>query len=62
MNFEETPIQIFTAIVHVLFLIFESMRNHLKFQMENFLSRLNEIILSENPKISPEKKEIALSK
>lgn len=54
--------QIFTATLQVSFLLYESMRIHLKFQLENFLTRLQDIIVSENPKISYDKKELALGK
>lgn len=54
--------QIFTATLQVSFLLFESMRIHLKFQLENFLTRLQDIIVSENHKISYDKKELALGK
>lgn len=62
LNTERIPMQIFTATLQVSFLLFESMRIHLKFQLENFLNRLQEIIVSENPKISYDKKELALGK
>lgn len=54
--------QIFSRTLNVAFLLFKSMRFHLKFQMEYFLTRLSEIIISETAKVSYEKREIALSK
>lgn len=53
-------LSIFAANLQVSFLLFESLRTHLKFQLELFLSRLTEIIVSDGPKISYEQKEIAL--
>jgi len=53
-------IQLFSASLRVAFLIFESLRTHLKYQLEFFLTRLMELIVSEQPKITSEQKEIAL--
>lgn len=53
-------LSIFAANLQVAFLLFESLRTHLKFQLELFLSRLTEIIVSDNSKILYEQKEIAL--
>ncbi|XP_054265993.1 Golgi-specific brefeldin A-resistance guanine nucleotide exchange factor 1-like isoform X2 [Macrosteles quadrilineatus] len=53
-------LSIFAANLQVSFLLFESLRTHLKFQLELFLSRLSEIIVSDNSKISFEQKELAL--
>jgi len=53
-------IQLFSASLRVSFLIFESLRTHLKYQLEFFLTRLMELIVSEQPKITSEQKEIAL--
>uniref|UniRef100_A0A1B6FF78 SEC7 domain-containing protein n=3 Tax=Cuerna arida TaxID=1464854 RepID=A0A1B6FF78_9HEMI len=53
-------LSIFAANLQVSFLLFESLRSHLKFQLELFLSRLSEIIVSDNPKITYDQKEIAL--
>lgn len=52
--------QIFTSTLHVCFLLFESMRVHLKFQMEYYLCRLSELIISDTPQVLYVKKELAL--
>uniref|UniRef100_A0A6B2EBG3 Putative golgi-specific brefeldin a-resistance factor n=1 Tax=Phlebotomus kandelakii TaxID=1109342 RepID=A0A6B2EBG3_9DIPT len=51
---------IFAADLQVCFLLFESLRGHLKFQLEFYLTKLAEIIGSENPRLAYEIKEIAL--
>ncbi|CAF2709471.1 unnamed protein product [Rotaria sp. Silwood2] len=53
-------IQLFSASLRVSFLIFESLRTHLKYQFEFFVTRLMELIVSEQSKITYEQKEIAL--
>ncbi|XP_066139607.1 Golgi-specific brefeldin A-resistance guanine nucleotide exchange factor 1 [Euwallacea fornicatus] len=53
-------ISIFAADLQVSFLMFESLRRHLKFQMEKCLSKLMEIIVSDNQKVTYEHKEVAL--
>uniref|UniRef100_A0A8D8XWE5 Golgi-specific brefeldin A-resistance guanine nucleotide exchange factor 1 n=2 Tax=Cacopsylla melanoneura TaxID=428564 RepID=A0A8D8XWE5_9HEMI len=50
----------FAANLQLLFLVFESMRHQLKFQFEMYLTRLEEIIISDNQKFRYEMKEIAL--
>lgn len=51
---------VFAADLQVSFLMFEALRTHLKFQLERYLTKLTEIILSDSAKISYEHKEIAL--
>lgn len=51
---------IFAATLQVCFLMFESLRFHVKFQLENYLIKLTEIIGSENTKIIYEIRELAL--
>uniref|UniRef100_A0A1L8DVZ9 Putative guanine nucleotide exchange factor n=1 Tax=Nyssomyia neivai TaxID=330878 RepID=A0A1L8DVZ9_9DIPT len=51
---------IFAADLQVCFLLFESLRGHLKFQLEFYLTKLAEIIGSENPRLQYEIKELAL--
>ncbi|XP_039279024.1 Golgi-specific brefeldin A-resistance guanine nucleotide exchange factor 1 isoform X3 [Nilaparvata lugens] len=53
-------LSIFSSTLQVAFLLFESLRTHLKFQLEVFLSSLTEIIISDSPKINYELKEITL--
>ncbi|XP_050501190.1 Golgi-specific brefeldin A-resistance guanine nucleotide exchange factor 1 [Diabrotica virgifera virgifera] len=58
MNTER--LAIFSLDLQVSFLLFESLRTHLKYQLEHYLKKLIEIILSDSPKVTYEHKEIAL--
>lgn len=51
---------LFAANLQVCFLLFESLRFHLKFQLENYLIKLTDIIGSENQRITYEIRELAL--
>uniref|UniRef100_A0A3Q3H0X4 Golgi-specific brefeldin A-resistance guanine nucleotide exchange factor 1 n=1 Tax=Labrus bergylta TaxID=56723 RepID=A0A3Q3H0X4_9LABR len=51
---------LYAASIRVCFLLFESMRLHLKFQLEMYLKKLMDIITSENIKMPYEMKEMAL--
>lgn len=51
---------LYATSIRVCFLLFESMREHLKFQLEMYLKKLTDIITSENPKMPYEMKEMAL--
>ncbi|XP_056290825.1 Golgi-specific brefeldin A-resistance guanine nucleotide exchange factor 1 isoform X1 [Pseudoliparis swirei] len=51
---------LYTSSIRVCFLLFESMRVHLKFQLEMYLKKLMDIITSENIKMPYEMKEMAL--
>ncbi|CAB1343546.1 unnamed protein product [Coregonus sp. 'balchen'] len=51
---------LYTASIRAYFLLFESMRGHLKFQLEMYLKKLMDIITSENMKMPYEIKEMAL--
>ncbi|GFG39058.1 hypothetical protein Cfor_02589 [Coptotermes formosanus] len=53
-------LSIFAADLQVSFLLFEALRTHLKFQLEFYLTRVTDIIISDSPKITYEQKEIAL--
>lgn len=53
-------IHIFAANLQVCFLLFESLRFHLKFQLENYLIKLTDIIGSENARVTYEIRELAL--
>ncbi|XP_023229448.1 Golgi-specific brefeldin A-resistance guanine nucleotide exchange factor 1-like, partial [Centruroides sculpturatus] len=53
-------LSIFAAVLRVCFLLFESLRTHIKFQLEMYLTRLIEIIISESSKVPYEQREIAL--
>ncbi|XP_056018280.1 Golgi-specific brefeldin A-resistance guanine nucleotide exchange factor 1-like isoform X3 [Ostrea edulis] len=53
-------LSLFSASLRVCFLMFESIRSHLKLQLEFYLTKLTDIIVSESPRISFEIREIAL--
>ena len=56
----ETRTTIFMSSLRVCTLLFESLRNCLKFQLEMFLNILSELITSETPNVSYSHKELAL--
>nr|KAG5707576.1 hypothetical protein BaRGS_001124 [Batillaria attramentaria] len=60
MLLQSERLSLFAAALRVSFLLFESMRSHLKFQLEIYLTRLSEIVVSESPKITYDQREIAL--
>ncbi|XP_042312385.1 Golgi-specific brefeldin A-resistance guanine nucleotide exchange factor 1 isoform X3 [Sceloporus undulatus] len=53
-------LNLYSASLRVCFLLFENMREHLKFQLEMYIKKLMEIITVENPKMPYEMKEMAL--
>ncbi|XP_077585431.1 Golgi-specific brefeldin A-resistance guanine nucleotide exchange factor 1 isoform X3 [Stigmatopora nigra] len=53
-------LNLYASSLRVCFLLFESMRAHLKFQLEMYLKKLMDIITSESMKIPYEMKEMAL--
>ncbi|XP_060625194.2 Golgi-specific brefeldin A-resistance guanine nucleotide exchange factor 1 isoform X1 [Anolis sagrei] len=53
-------LNLYSASLRVCFLLFENMREHLKFQLEMYIKKLMEIITIENPKMLYEMKEMAL--
>uniref|UniRef100_A0A4W3GT96 Golgi-specific brefeldin A-resistance guanine nucleotide exchange factor 1 n=1 Tax=Callorhinchus milii TaxID=7868 RepID=A0A4W3GT96_CALMI len=53
-------LNLYATSLRLCFLLFESMREHLKFQLEMYLKKLMELITSENPKMPYEMKEMAL--
>nr|XP_009669649.1 PREDICTED: golgi-specific brefeldin A-resistance guanine nucleotide exchange factor 1 [Struthio camelus australis] len=53
-------LNLYATSLRVCFLLFESMREHLKFQLEVYIKKLMEIITVENPKMPYEMKEMAL--
>ncbi|KAM9232012.1 Golgi-specific brefeldin A-resistance guanine nucleotide exchange factor 1 isoform 3-T3 [Leptosomus discolor] len=53
-------LNLYATSLRVCFLLFESMREHLKFQLEMYVKKLMEIITMENPKMPYEMKEMAL--
>lgn len=60
MLLQTERLSLFAAALRVSFLLFEAMRSHLKFQLEIYLTRLSEIVVSETPKITYDQREIAL--
>ncbi|XP_067628120.1 Golgi-specific brefeldin A-resistance guanine nucleotide exchange factor 1 isoform X2 [Eurosta solidaginis] len=53
-------ITLFAADLQLCFLLFESLRGHLKFQLEAYLKKISEIIASDSPKTPYEMRELAL--
>lgn len=53
-------INLYACSIRLCFLLFEGMRQHLKFQLEMYLRKLMDIITSENIKLPYEMKEMAL--
>uniref|UniRef100_UPI00398E6121 Golgi-specific brefeldin A-resistance guanine nucleotide exchange factor 1-like n=1 Tax=Pristiophorus japonicus TaxID=55135 RepID=UPI00398E6121 len=53
-------VNLYATSLRLCFLLFESMREHLKFQLEMYLKKLMELVTSENPKMPYEMKEMAL--
>lgn len=53
-------ISIFAADLQLCFLMFESLRSQLKFQLEYYLTKLTDLIVNENPRILYEARELAL--
>ncbi|XP_062554082.1 Golgi-specific brefeldin A-resistance guanine nucleotide exchange factor 1 [Armigeres subalbatus] len=53
-------ISIFAADLQLCFLMFESQRSQLKFQLEYYLTKLADLIVNENPRILYEARELAL--
>ncbi|KAK2588991.1 hypothetical protein KPH14_001840 [Odynerus spinipes] len=53
-------LSILAANLQVSFLLFESQREHLKFQMEHYIIKLTEIVSSDSNRISYEQRELAL--
>lgn len=53
-------ISIFAADLQLCFLMFESLRSQLKFQLEYYLTKLADLIVNENPRILYEARELAL--
>ncbi|XP_078499344.1 Golgi-specific brefeldin A-resistance guanine nucleotide exchange factor 1 isoform X2 [Lissotriton helveticus] len=51
---------LYAASLRACFFLFESMRHHLKFQLEMYVKKLMDIITVENPKMPYEMKEMAL--
>ncbi|KAG5305975.1 GBF1 factor, partial [Pseudoatta argentina] len=53
-------LSILAVNLQVSFLLFESQREHLKFQLEHYLIKLMEIVVSESNRISYEQRELSL--
>jgi golgi-specific brefeldin A-resistance guanine nucleotide exchange factor 1 len=57
---QSEKLNLFASSLRLSFLLFESLRFHLKFQLEYFLVKLMDIIGTESPKFTHEIKELAL--
>lgn len=57
---QSEKLNLFASSLRLSFLLFESLRFHLKFQLEFFIVKLMDIIATENPKFTHEIKELAL--
>lgn len=55
-------LSILAADLQVSFLLFESQREHLKFQMEQFIVKLMDLVNSDSNRIAYEQRELALGK
>lgn len=55
-------LSILAANLQVAFLLFESQREHLKFQLEQFMVKLMDLVNSDSNRISYEQRELALGK
>lgn len=55
-------LSILAANLQVSFLLFEAQREHLKFQIEQFIVKLMDIVNSDSNKITYEQRELALGK
>lgn len=53
-------LSIFALDIQVCFLLFEALRTHLKFQLESYLTRLTDMIVTDSVKVTFDQKEIAL--
>jgi brefeldin A-resistance guanine nucleotide exchange factor 1 len=53
-------VSMFAAVVRVGFLLFQSLRSHLKLQLEKFLVKLMDIVSSESQRMTYELRELAL--
>lgn len=53
-------LSILAVNLQVSYLLFESQREHLKFQLEHYVTKLMEIVVSESNRISYEQRELAL--
>ena len=58
MNSER--LSIFSAALRCCLLLFEALRGQTKFQLEMYVTRLTDIVVSENPRTAYEQKELAL--
>ncbi|CAF0877301.1 unnamed protein product [Brachionus calyciflorus] len=53
-------LSIYTSVLRISFLLFESLRSNLKLQLEHFFIKLTEIITSESNRIAQEQKEVTI--
>ena len=53
-------LSIYASVLRATFLLFESLRSHLKLQLEHFFIKLMEIMVSDSNRISQEQKEMTI--
>ena len=58
LSTERMPI--YTSVLRILFLLFESLRAHLKYQLEFIFTKLMHIIVSESTRVSQEQREMTI--
>ena len=51
---------LFAATVRVCFLLFEALRSHLKFQLEAYVTKMMQIVVSDSAGVADDKREMAL--
>ncbi|XP_037525238.1 Golgi-specific brefeldin A-resistance guanine nucleotide exchange factor 1 isoform X1 [Rhipicephalus sanguineus] len=60
MLLNSSRLSIFVSSLRVSFLLFEALRTHLKFQLEMYLTKLMDLILSESTTVSRDQKELSV--
>lgn len=60
MLLSSSRLSIFVSSLRVSFLLFEALRTHLKFQLEMYLTKLMELIVSESPNVTRDQKELSV--
>lgn len=60
MLLNSSRLSIFVSSLRVSFLLFEALRTHLKFQLEMYLTKLMELIVSESTAVTRDQKELSV--
>ncbi|KAL1421274.1 hypothetical protein MTO96_023245 [Rhipicephalus appendiculatus] len=60
MLLNSSRLSIFVSSLRVSFLLFEALRTHLKFQLEMYLTKLMDLILSESTTVTRDQKELSV--